>query len=145
MNPHAVKEGSNVIHGSRCNKFPIIEPKTYPEVIHQYGETNHHGCDTPWATELVSGGHVGKHALQTWHAHVWCWSKSWSVLRPSSEVVIAGGAADLCVSTLRCRSPSLVLPYDCDMLVESNNCSVQFFKMGTINAAEFETYFKRLS
>lgn len=67
MNPHAVKEGNNVIHGSRYHKFPVIEPKTYPEVIHQYGEANHHGCDTPWATELVSGGYAGEHRSQSRH------------------------------------------------------------------------------
>lgn len=60
MDPHAVKEGNNVIYGSRCDEFPVIEPKAYPEVIHEYGEARHHGCDAPRATELVSGGNACK-------------------------------------------------------------------------------------
>lgn len=58
MSPHALKERNNVIHRSRRNKFPVIEPETYPEVIHENGKTNHHRCDTPWATKLVSGEYI---------------------------------------------------------------------------------------
>ena len=56
MSPHALEEGNNVIHGRRRDKFPVIKPKTYPEVVHEYGETDHHRCDTPRTTELITGG-----------------------------------------------------------------------------------------
>ena len=67
MNPHTLKEGENVVCGSRCNEFPVIEPKTYPEVVHEDGETNHHRCDTPWATKLVSGGYACENRSHSRH------------------------------------------------------------------------------
>lgn len=36
------------------HEFPVIEPQTSPEVVHEHRKTGHNGKYTPWATEFIS-------------------------------------------------------------------------------------------
>jgi hypothetical protein len=55
MSPHLVNERFNPIDGSRDDEPAVIEPETYPEIVHEHRESDHHGSDAPWSAEFPSG------------------------------------------------------------------------------------------
>ena len=55
MGPHVVEERYNSIDRSRDGEAAVIEPETYPEIVHENRESDHHGSDAPWSAELPPG------------------------------------------------------------------------------------------
>ena len=51
--PHSPKEGYNVIHRRGPDELAIVEPEAYPKIIHEGREADHHGRDSPWASEFI--------------------------------------------------------------------------------------------
>ena len=52
VGPHLVDKRFNSRNGSREDEFAIIEPETYPQVVHEHRKSDHHGGDPPWSTKL---------------------------------------------------------------------------------------------
>lgn len=38
----------------RVDEFPVVEPQTSPEVVHEHRESGHNSKYTPWTTKLVT-------------------------------------------------------------------------------------------
>lgn len=55
VSPHIVNEWFNSVDGSRDDEPAIIEPETYPQIVHEHRESDHHGSDAPWSAELPPG------------------------------------------------------------------------------------------
>ena len=55
VSPHFLDERFDSVDGSRDDEPAVIEPETYPQVVHEHRESDHHGSDTPWAAELPPG------------------------------------------------------------------------------------------
>jgi len=52
VRPHLVDERFNSRNGSREDELAVIEPETYPQVVHEHRKSDHHGGDSPWSTKL---------------------------------------------------------------------------------------------
>ena len=55
VGPHVVNERFDPGDGSRDDEPAVIEPETYPQVVHEHRESDHHGGDAPWPAELPPG------------------------------------------------------------------------------------------
>lgn len=55
MSPHLVNVRFNSVDGSRDDELAVMKPKTYPQIIHEHRESDHHGSDAPWTAELPPG------------------------------------------------------------------------------------------
>ena len=55
VSPHLLDERFDSVDGSRDDEPAVIEPETYPQIVHEHRESNHHSSDTPWAAELPPG------------------------------------------------------------------------------------------
>ena len=53
--PHVVNERSDSGDGSRDDEPAVIEPETYPQIVHEHREPDHHGSDAPWSAEFPPG------------------------------------------------------------------------------------------
>lgn len=52
MSPHIGNKRFNSVDGSRDDEPAIVEPETYPQIVHEHRESDHHGSDAPWSAEL---------------------------------------------------------------------------------------------
>jgi hypothetical protein len=55
VSPHVANERFNSVDGSRDDEPAVIEPETYPQIVHEHREPDHHGSDAPWSAELPPG------------------------------------------------------------------------------------------
>lgn len=52
--PHTAQKRFNLGNGIRMDELAIIEPKAYPQVVHEDRETGHNGNYPPRTTEFIS-------------------------------------------------------------------------------------------
>ena len=52
VGPHFVHERLNSLDGSRDDEPAVIEPETYPQIVHEHRESDHHGRHAPWSAKL---------------------------------------------------------------------------------------------
>jgi hypothetical protein len=57
VGPHLVDEWLNSGNGSRVDELAVIEPETYPQVVHEHRKADHHGGDSPWSAKLPPDEH----------------------------------------------------------------------------------------
>ena len=55
VGPHVVNERFNSVDGSRDDKPAVVEPETYPQIVHEHRKSEHHGSDAPWSAKLPPG------------------------------------------------------------------------------------------
>ena len=53
MLPHSLEEWLNIINRFWSNQLAIVEPQAYPQVVHEDGKADHHGCDSERSPEFV--------------------------------------------------------------------------------------------
>jgi hypothetical protein len=55
VSPHVANERFDSVDGSRDDEPAVIEPETYPQIVHEHRESDHHGSDAPWSAEFPPG------------------------------------------------------------------------------------------
>ena len=52
VGPHFVNERFDSINGTRDDEPAVIKPEANPQIVHEHGESSHHGGDAPWTAKL---------------------------------------------------------------------------------------------